>query len=107
MLYEVITLQLSKSQVEEYLALFDEYIITYHGDQTKNDGTRGKKKLSSNSVKVLRICEQINEELKQDHKILVLLQLLEFISYGEEISDKDIDFVRTVSDVFNIRNNFV
>ncbi len=95
-------LQLSKSQVEEYLALFDEYIITYHGDQTKNDGTRGKKKLSSNSVKVLRICEQINEELKQDHKILVLLQLLEFISYGEEISDKDIDFVRTVSDVFNI-----
>ncbi len=94
-------LQLSQVQVDEYLAIFDEYILKYHGDPEKN-GKKERKKLASNSVKVLRICEQINEELQQDQKILVMLQLLEFISYGEEISDMEMDFVKTVSDVFNI-----
>lgn len=95
-------LQLSLDQVEEYLKLFDEFIATYHGDVTKEDGTKVRKRTSSNSVKVLRICQQINEELHQDQKILVLLQLLEFISYGEIITEKDLDFVKTVSDIFNI-----
>lgn len=97
-----LTLQLSQDQVNEYLELFDGFIATYHGDVTKKDGTKVRKRTSSNSVKVLRICQQINEELHQDQKILVLLQLLEFISYGEEITEKDLDFVKTVSDIFNI-----
>lgn len=95
-------LQLSLDQVAAYLQLFDEFIATYHGDMTKKDGTKVRKRTSSNSVKVLRICQQINEELHQDQKILVLLQLLEFISYGEDITEKDLDFVKTVSDIFNI-----
>lgn len=97
-----LNLQLSKEQVEEYLTLFEDYIELYHGDVTKKDGTKVRKRTSSNSVKVLRICQQINEELHQDHKILALLQLLEFISYGEEITEKDLDFVKTVSDIFNV-----
>jgi ABC transport system ATP-binding/permease protein len=95
-------LQLSQVQVDEYLTLFDEFISIHHGGQDKEDGQRVRKRTSSNSVKVLRICQQINEELKQDQKILVLLQLLEFISFGEEITDKELDFVKTVSDIFNI-----
>jgi ABC-type multidrug transport system ATPase subunit len=97
-----LNLHLSLDQVKAYLDLFDEYITTHHGDVTKRDGTQVRKRTSSNSVKVLRICQQINEELHQDQKILVLLQLLEFISYGEEISEKELDFVKTVSDIFNI-----
>ncbi len=95
-------LQISQAEVEEFLKLFDEFIALHHGDQDKNDGNRDRKRTSSNSVKVLRICQQINEELKQDQKILVLLQLLEFISFGEEITEKELDFVKTVSDIFNI-----
>jgi ABC-type multidrug transport system ATPase subunit len=95
-------LQLSQTQVEEYLAVFDQYIEIHQGGVNKQDGARERKRTSSNSVKVLRICQQINEELQQDQKILVVLQLLEFISYGEEISEKELDFVKTVSDVFNI-----
>lgn len=95
-------MQLSKDQVDNYLGLFDGFIATYHRNITKKDGTQVRKRTSSNSVKVLGICEQINMELHQDQKILVLLQLLEFISYGEEITEKDLDFVKTVSDIFNI-----
>lgn len=95
-------LQLSKALVDEYLSLFDEYITMHHGDIANKDGAGVRKRTSSNSVKVLRICEKINEELHQDQKILVVLQLLEFISFGEEITEKELDFVKTVSDIFNI-----
>ncbi|MBI9067735.1 MAG: ATP-binding cassette domain-containing protein [Salinivirgaceae bacterium] len=94
-------MQLSQDQVKEYLELFDHYIEVHHGG-AKKDAAKARKRTSLHSVKVLGICEKINEELHQDHKILVVLQLLEFISYGEEITEKDLDFVKTVSDIFNI-----
>lgn len=94
-------LMLSSEQVAEYLQLFDKY-VEERGGGVKKDGTQERKRTSLNSVKVLRICEQINGELKQDQKLLVLLQLLEFISFGEEITEQEIDFVKTVSDIFNI-----
>lgn len=94
-------LMLSSEQVTEYLHLFDKY-VEERGGGVKKDGTQERKRTSLNSVKVLRICEQINGELKQDQKLLVLLQLLEFISFGEEITEQEIDFVKTVSDIFNI-----
>jgi ABC-type multidrug transport system ATPase subunit len=95
-------LQLSSIQVNEYLTLFDTFISTYHGSTVNKDGEKVRKRTSSNSVKVLRICQQVNEELQQDQKILVLLQLLEFVSYGEDITEKELDFIKTVSDIFNI-----
>ena len=64
--------QLNQELLEEYLKIFDEFIELHHSK-------KGKKRMSANSVKVLAICEQINEELRQEQKILVLLQLLEFI----------------------------
>lgn len=94
-------LMLSSEQVTEFLQLFDKY-VEERGGGVKKDGTQERKRTSLNSVKVLRICEQINGELKQDQKLLVLLQLLEFISFGEEITEQEIDFVKTVSDIFNI-----
>jgi len=95
-------MMLSSAQVTEYLFLFDKYVEERSGGVKKDDGKQERKRTSLNSVKVLRICEQINGELQQDQKLLVLLQLLEFISFGEEITEKEIDFVKTVSDIFNI-----
>lgn len=95
-------MMLSSTQVAEYLALFDKYVEERSGGIKKDDTKQDRKRTSLNSVKVLRICEQINGELQQDQKLLVLLQLLEFISFGEEITEKELDFVKTVSDIFNI-----
>jgi ABC-type multidrug transport system fused ATPase/permease subunit len=87
--------QLSLDLVNEYIQIFDEFYAA-------NNKRKGNKKLSSSSVKVLMICEQINEELRQEQKVLVLLQLIEFISYGENITDNELEFVKTVADIFNI-----
>ena len=53
------------------------------------------------SVKALVICEQINEELTQKQKFVVLVRLLEFINI-DVISEVELDFVSTVATAFNI-----
>ncbi len=87
--------QFGQSLTDEYMKFFDEYYEKYQG------GNKGKKRISSNSVKVLAICSQINEELRQEQKILVLLQLLEFIHFGE-VNELEIEFVDTVAESFNM-----
>ncbi|PIP54602.1 MAG: ABC transporter [Bacteroidetes bacterium CG23_combo_of_CG06-09_8_20_14_all_32_9] len=87
--------QLNQELVDEYLALFDEYIAQHHSK-------KGKKRLSANSVKVLAICSRVNDELRQEQKMLVLLKLFEFINYNNKVTGDEFEFVKTVADTFNI-----
>ena len=92
--------ELGSAAVEEYLNLFDEFLISHQGASSKKDGQR--KKTSVHSVKVLRICTQINEELAQRQKIIVLVRILEFINANEVIAEQELEFAQTVADTFNI-----
>lgn len=94
--------QLNLEQVETYLRIFDEYLESHQNASKKKEGAA--KRTSLNSVKVLRICTQINEELEQPQKVIVLIRLLEFIYSSNEISDQEFEFVTTVADTFNIPN---
>lgn len=96
---------LNQELVNEYLALFEHYIDKHHQNITKKDGRTVHKRTSSNSVKVLVICQQINEELQRDQKYLVVFQLLEFIRFGEEITHKELDFIETVAEIFKIERS--
>ncbi len=99
-----LSVMLNKKHVEIYLKNFDDYVKIYHHVK-KNDSRKFKKQTSLNSVKVLKICSEINEQLHQKEKIVVLIRLLEFINENEIITEKEIDFVKTVSDIFNIPEN--
>jgi ABC-type multidrug transport system ATPase subunit/uncharacterized tellurite resistance protein B-like protein len=92
--------QLNKEQVEKYLHIFDEYIEAQQASTKKKDGSA--KRTSLNSVKVLKICTQINQELEQPQKVIVLIRLLEFIYSSDAISEQENEFVVTVADTFNI-----
>lgn len=94
--------QLSLDLVEQYLTLFDEFLEQHHQVAKRKDGSA--KRTSVNSVKVLRICSQINEELTQKQKVVVLLRLIEFIHSSYEISEQELEFVQTVSETFNIES---
>ena len=87
--------QLNQELVDEYLALFDQYIAQHHSK-------KGKKRMSANSVKVLAICSRVNDELRQEQKMLVLLKLFEFINHESSITDEELEFVKTVAVTFNI-----
>ena len=88
---------------EKYLKIFDDFIQERHSSTRKKDGTR--KRTSVNSVKVLRICTQINEELEQRQKVIVLIRILEFIFADPDHSNKELEFAETVADTFNIDKN--
>lgn len=92
--------QLSREGVDQYLAIFDEFTEAHQQVSKKKDGIA--KRTSLNSVKVLKICTQINAELTQVQKVVVLLRLIEFINSNEEIADQEMEFVITVADTFNI-----
>ncbi|MFM7022099.1 MAG: ATP-binding cassette domain-containing protein, partial [Flavobacteriales bacterium] len=92
--------QLSVDQVENYLKLFEEFLETHQ--KLSQQGERKKKRTSVNSVKVLVICTEINSELTQNQKIVVLLRLLEFVYSDKEIGEQEVEFVETVASTFNI-----
>ncbi len=94
--------QLNLEQVETYLRIFDEYLESHQNASKRKEGAA--KRTSLNSVKVLKICTQINQELEQPQKVIVLIRLLEFIYSSNEISEQEFEFVTTVADTFNIPN---
>ena len=92
--------ELNSSLVRQYIDMFNDFLRTHHGSSKKKDGDR--KRTSVNSVKVLRICAQINEELTQRQKIIVLLRIFEFINANDFVTDQEVEFVNTVAESFNI-----
>ncbi len=92
--------ELSSADVNKYLNIFEEFLNDTRGKLYSKAG--GEKRTSLQSVKVLRICEQINKELTQRQKFIVLIRIFEFIYADNLQSDKENDFVRTVADSFHI-----
>lgn len=95
--------QLNQELVDQYIAIFDEFLEAHHQVTKKKDGTA--KRTSLNSVKVLKICTQINSELTQVQKVVVLIRLIEFINSNTEISEQELEFVTTVAETFNIEDS--
>ena len=91
--------QLNKELLEEYLFVYERF---YEEQNKKREGLKARKRTSLNSVKVLKICIEINKELTQKQKIYVLVQLLEFIYQNNNDTNQAIEFVETVADSFNI-----
>jgi uncharacterized tellurite resistance protein B-like protein len=97
--------QLNESLVDDYLKLFDGYYALYQKKQSEED--RRAKNLALSSVKVLKICTQINGELDIKQKVIVLVRLLEFIKADRDISPQELEFVQTVSEIFRFeQQNF-
>ncbi len=94
--------QLNSELVEKYLKIFDDYITTFNQDSILGDSVQAKKKTSLTAIRILGICEKINSELEQKQKIFLIIQLIEFVSYKKEISDRELDFLLTVATAFNI-----
>lgn len=92
--------QLNQEMVEQYLKIFDAYLEEYHKVSKRKEGA--EKRTSLGSVKILKICTQINTELTQKQKVVVLVRLLEFIYSNNEISPQELEFVSTVGETFNI-----
>jgi len=92
--------QLNQELVKQYLGFFDEYYLEAQEKQKKSSQNR---RTSAIAVRVLKICNDINDQLTQDQKIIVLVQLLEFCkSEGTQVSELELEFIQAVSESFNV-----
>jgi ABC-type multidrug transport system ATPase subunit len=87
-------------QANAHMAVFAAFVEAFHSSGGQSE--KGRKRTSLNSVKVLRICAQVNEELTQRQKFVVLVHLLELILADGAIGAQEEEFVITVSASFNI-----
>jgi ABC transport system ATP-binding/permease protein len=94
--------QLNHELVERYMTIFEEYLTLYNAESIKRGTLKERKRTSLNSVRILGICEKINHELHQKQKIYILVQLIEYISSGEEITENELDFLYTIANAFYI-----
>ncbi|MBN2349815.1 MAG: ATP-binding cassette domain-containing protein [Bacteroidales bacterium] len=91
--------QLNQELVQSFLTLFD---TIYHKHKILHL-ERGTKRIGPDSVKILKICSQINRELTQSQKVIVLVELFEFVnSDKQEISEQEYEFILTVAESFHI-----
>jgi ABC-type multidrug transport system ATPase subunit len=97
--------QLNNELVKKYMELFDDYITQYNREKVDRGSIKDMKRTSLTAVKILGICEKINEELQQKQKFYVLVQLMDFILFGAEITDNELEFLETVSQAFIIPQN--
>jgi ABC transport system ATP-binding/permease protein len=94
--------QLNQELVANYIKTYDLFFSKHQNLVNR----RGKKRIGPDSVKLLRICDQINHELTQQQKLIVLVYLFEFLNTDNaEISDQEYEFIETVSDSFYIERN--
>jgi ABC-type multidrug transport system ATPase subunit len=96
---------LSSELVERYMKMFDESLELYSVEGAQG-GSEGDEDISfSKAMRIKKICDSINEELRQKQKIYIIIQLIDFISYGEEITENELDFLMTVALALNIPEN--
>lgn len=94
--------QLNFALTEKYMKMFEDYLSMYNSERITKDSIQDRKRTALNAMRILAICEKINEELQQKQKIYVLVQLIEYIALGDEITENELDFLHTVATAFFI-----
>lgn len=97
--------QLNHELTVRYMKSFEEYLSIYNSESIKRGSVEDRKRISLNAMRILGICEKINEELEQKQKVYIIVQVTEYISLGEEISETELEFLQTVADSFRIDDN--
>lgn len=92
--------QLNSQLVEEYLNLFDR--LQGEHEQRLSNKEKFHKRHAASSVKVLKIATGINEALTYYQKLIVLIQLIEFLNIDIGMSDYEREFIETVAQTFNL-----
>jgi len=92
---------LKTNLINKYLVVFDNYLEIHH-PLLFGGGITHHRQTLSDSEKLKCIAEEINRSLMQREKFIVFLRLVEFINEDDVMTSKELAFIRTVADSFNI-----
>ncbi|ASB48852.1 ATP-binding cassette domain-containing protein [Alkalitalea saponilacus] len=92
----------SKEYVDQYLGRFEVYLNRYHSQADSDDQSLKDKQSSDNKSRILNIASKINSELEQEPKVLLFVQLLDFLKKDDEIGEEEFRFVDLLAGKFRI-----
>lgn len=93
---------LNKQLIIEYLKLFDNYQDFYKREVTQENRKDLQNKQALISFQTTNICRQISKELHRNERIIVLLQLIEFVNEDNIVTQQERNFINIVARTFNI-----
>ncbi|MBX2962693.1 MAG: ATP-binding cassette domain-containing protein [Cyclobacteriaceae bacterium] len=82
---------LNESKVETYLGLFDDYVKTV-----------GQLEGVDEAYNVKRICAEINQELAQKQKYIIILELVRLVLADDSISAREDELLKLICSSFNV-----
>ncbi len=93
--------QLEAEAVDKYLATFKQRAAS----SAKYDANGNQIVDVRDSVKILGICRKINKKLNREQKVIVLVRLYEMLSVYRKFTEKRMEVINTVADVFKLEKD--
>lgn len=78
--------QFNTELAKKYLELYHDYLEAFHGADFLQEHQVVNAEKEANLTQILAICEKFNLEMEKDPKVLLFVQLLEFLKIEDEIS---------------------
>src|ERR1035437_208069 len=97
--------QYSHEIVKKYIEYFDQQVIHYHPELMHSNDAENQKQTILNEAIIVELCNQINEELDQEQRLIVLIYLLDFINRGDSLTSNKLKFVTSVADQLKIKKD--
>jgi len=89
--------ELSSTYIDRYLTIFGKNL-----EEVSKNYISDKKDDSLISLKILKICDEINNELTHRQKIIVILRIIEFIDKSDDLYKNTTPFIDVIADSFHI-----
>lgn len=97
--------QFNSDYVKKHIDRYDYFLSKFHKNTFSRDFHARQLQSTYNMTKLLAICEQLNAEMEQESKILLLSLLFNFIQRGEDISNDEELFVDTLAENIKLEPN--
>lgn len=94
--------QFNAQLAEKYLKLFDDYLKAYHGAEFLQEYDGSTKHKESSLNKISAICAKLNVEMEQAPKVLLFIQLVEFLKKEDEIGEAQNDMIDLLANQLKI-----
>ncbi len=93
---------LKNELIKEYLRLFDNYLEFYQRELDSEEVKDLKDTASLISFQIANVCRQIKKGLLRDERVIVFLQLLEFVNEDNIVTEEEYEFIKAVSKSFSL-----
>ena len=91
--------------IQEHLRLFDNYYEFYQRELDTDEVKDLKDNASLISFQIANVCGQIKKGLLRNERVIVFLQLLEFVYEDQIVTDQEFEFIKVVSKAFSLSEN--